>query len=361
MADFAPIIRVAYQEILGRDPEPQGLANYNRLMNQGLGEATLRESLLRSQEYAARNPDRGLTSRIGLNVHVPSDEILQDVGVNLGIDWIRVDFDWMRIEPARGEFHWEEYDPLVERSVELGMEVLALLSYTPPWASSNPANPQKGDPPASTEFWTNVVRQGAARYRGRVRYWQLWNEPNVREFWAGSMLQYRRDILEAGARALKETDPDAQVVAPGLANLGNWRAWFRESMGAKAVIDVINHHNYADSGRNAILELGQDSILRPSLRTLMSEAGVDDRPFWLTETGRRTDEGDQLQYYQEAVATLRQESWVARLFFFHYWDGPGQGNGGFGIVNEDFSPKPAYRFLQSVLRPARAARATGRG
>ncbi|MCI0410920.1 MAG: glycosyl hydrolase, partial [Acidobacteria bacterium] len=227
--------------------------------------------------------------------------------------------------------------------------------------SSNPANPQKGDPPASTEFWTNVVRQGADRYRGRVRYWQLWNEPNVREFWNGSMVQYRRDILEAGARALKETNPEAQVVAPGLANLGNWRAWFRESMGAKAVIDVISHHNYADSGRDAILELGQDLILRPSLRTLMSEAGVDDRPFWLTETGRRTDEGDQLQYYQEAVATLREESWVARLFFFHYWDGPGQGNGGFGIVNEDFSPKPAYRFLQSVLRPARAARATGRG
>jgi hypothetical protein len=56
------------------------------------------------------------------------------------------------------------------------------------------------------------------------------------------------------------------------------------------------------------------------------------------------------------VAALREKTWVTRLFFFHYWDGPGQGNGGFGIVNQDFSPRPPYLFLQSVLRPARATR-----
>ncbi len=43
---------------------------------------------------------------------------------------------------------------------------------------------------------------------------------------------------------------------------------------------------------------------------------------------------------------------MERLFFFHYGDDPGAGNGGFGIVNEDLSPKPPYLFLQSVLAPA---------
>jgi len=43
-----------------------------------------------------------------------------------------------------------------------------------------------------------------------------------------------------------------------------------------------------------------------------------------------------------------------------YWDGPGQGNGGFGIVNEDLSPKPAYLFLRSVLRSARQPAPTER-
>jgi hypothetical protein len=323
-------------------------------MNQGLAEADLREVLVRSPEYAAQNPDREVASRIGLNVHIPSNAILEDVGMNLGVRRIRADFEWPRIEPAEGEFHWEEYDRLVGRSLELGIEVLALLSYTPAWASSVPANPQPSDPPALTEFWTNAVREAALRFRGRVRYWQLWNEPNVREFWSGSMAQFRENILEAGARALKDADPNALLVSPGLANLGNWRSWFREAMLAKDLIDVVNHHNYGETGSDAILDLERDSILRPSLRTLMRELGVDDRPFWLTETGRQSQEGDQLEYYQEVVATLRERAWVERVFFFHYWDGPGGGDGGFGIVNEDFSPKPAYRFLQTVLRPARA-------
>jgi len=73
--------------------------------------------------------------------------------------------------------------------------------------------------------------------------------------------------------------------------------------------------------------------------------------FWLTETGRRTDDGDQPPYYDEILQTLRVETWVARMFFFHYWDGPGQGNGGFGIVNEDLTGKPAYFVLRSVLSP----------
>ena len=43
--------------ILGRLPDPGGLANFNRLMNQGLSEAMMREALLRSPEYAEKNPD----------------------------------------------------------------------------------------------------------------------------------------------------------------------------------------------------------------------------------------------------------------------------------------------------------------
>jgi hypothetical protein len=87
----------------------------------------------------------------------------------------------------------------------------------------------------------------------------------------------------------------------------------------------------------------------------MQEEGVADRPLWLTETGRRTDQGNQREYYEDVVVVLQQEAWVERVFFFHYTDGPGQGDGGFGIVNEDLTPKPAYDVLQSVLRAARVA------
>ena len=57
MPDFTPIVSDAYREFLGRAGDPGGLAHWNRQMNQGLSEAELRESLLRSDEYAQKHPD----------------------------------------------------------------------------------------------------------------------------------------------------------------------------------------------------------------------------------------------------------------------------------------------------------------
>ena len=350
MPDFSPIIEDAYREILGRDADSGGLAYYNGLMNRGMTEAQLRETLLRSPEFAEKNSDSGFADRIGINLHVPSNAILEDVALNLGVSWIRVDFDWLWMEPERGRFEWTETDRVVEKAWTSGLAILATLAYTPAWASSNPGSPQGSDPPASADFYRDFVRATVTRYRERVRFWQFWNEPNLTDFWKGTREQYRTTILEVGARTAKEVDPGARVVAPGLANVGAWRPWFEEAMKAKALVDVINHHNYARAGRLSIVELRTDG-LQPSLRTLMRENEVDDRPFWITETGRRTDEGDQPRYYDEILQTLRVETWVGRLFFFHYWDGPGQGNGGFGIVNEDLTPKPAYSVLRSALSP----------
>ena len=63
MPNFGRIISLAYLRILERPPDPGGLENYNRHMNQGLTEAMMREALLRSPEYASKNPDVAGTSR----------------------------------------------------------------------------------------------------------------------------------------------------------------------------------------------------------------------------------------------------------------------------------------------------------
>ena len=57
MPDFGRIINLAYMRILRRPADPGGQETYDRLMNQGMTEAMMRESLLRSPEYAANNPD----------------------------------------------------------------------------------------------------------------------------------------------------------------------------------------------------------------------------------------------------------------------------------------------------------------
>ncbi|HSF17362.1 MAG TPA: hypothetical protein VLK65_17580 [Vicinamibacteria bacterium] len=55
MPDFSPVIADAYFEILGREPDPDGLRFYDARMNSGLSEASLREILLRSEEYRSKH------------------------------------------------------------------------------------------------------------------------------------------------------------------------------------------------------------------------------------------------------------------------------------------------------------------
>ena len=57
MPSFARIVREAYAEILAREPDEGGLLSYDRLLNQGLSEASLREELLRSREFSLRFAD----------------------------------------------------------------------------------------------------------------------------------------------------------------------------------------------------------------------------------------------------------------------------------------------------------------
>jgi hypothetical protein len=57
MPNFSRVISLAYLRLLERPPDPGGLASFNEGMNQGMTEALMREALIRSPEYAEKNPD----------------------------------------------------------------------------------------------------------------------------------------------------------------------------------------------------------------------------------------------------------------------------------------------------------------
>ncbi len=62
MPNFSHVISQAYVRILGRRPDPGGLESFNDSMNQGMTEAAMREALIRSPEYAEKNPDVALAA-----------------------------------------------------------------------------------------------------------------------------------------------------------------------------------------------------------------------------------------------------------------------------------------------------------
>ena len=139
-------------------------------------------------------------SPYGVNIHAPSGahlrQLLDEVQA-AGIGWVRIDFIWALVQPQRGTFDWSLYDEIVAEARARGIEVLAILAYTPGWATDGDAF---NGVPRDVEDWRTFSRRAAERYRGRIAAWEHWNEPNLPQFWPAAAPIPRPDPRAGGAR-----------------------------------------------------------------------------------------------------------------------------------------------------------------
>jgi polysaccharide biosynthesis protein PslG len=299
-------------------------------------------------------------SPYGVNAHIPSPELLDAVAAS-GARWVRVDFSWALVEPERGSFAWETYDTLADEALARGLHLYATISDTPAWATDGPAG--TGVPRASSDFY-DLCYRAAARYRGRIEYWGMWNEPNDSRFWAGSRDEYIDAILTPGAQAIHAANPAARVCGPELAHLQSlhWDSWLRTVLSrASGELDVVTHHLYPDgaSARSVMNQLDRGSRYPwdpPSVRKVLQDAGWFGRPFWLTETGcgsGAAGEAAQAAFVADLLeGTLgpgRSFAWVDKVFFYEISDDPRYPQG-FGLLGPPpaFPEKVAFRELQRV-------------
>lgn len=124
-----------------------------------------------------------------------------------GIKWGRQDFTWRRIEREKGVYDWEGYDRLVELCHKYGVTIFGDLAYAPKF--HDPRTPE------GVAAYANLAREAAKRYRGKVDYWQIWNEPNG-GYWQGNPEQYAA-LLAASGKAIHEANPQAKVLGLNMA------------------------------------------------------------------------------------------------------------------------------------------------
>jgi len=296
-----------------------------------------------------------LASPFGINAHIPWAEVL-DEAVGVGIDWVRIDFRWVLVELEQDDFDWSIYDRLLDETEARGLRVFATIGETPAWATSGEPGVGPPDDPAD---WHDVCFRAAARYRGRVSAWGLWNEPNLEHFWSGTRQQYIEEILLVGAEAIRAADSGALVCGPGLAHLSSfhWEDWLRDVIRQGAgVLDVVTHHVYPDgashsSVTNDLDRGGSYPWDPPSVREVLQDEGWFGRPFWLTETGVNADdhgERSQASFYTTLLLDWfrpdRDMWWVDRMFFYQLADDPRFPEHAWGI----FGPPPELTPRQAV-------------
>lgn len=308
-------------------------------------------SALQAQDAKASKVELGLFPGIGVNGHLPKTEDL-DMIKDAKIGWVRVDLTWNWVEPKPKQYKWERIDRLVREAEERGINILAILGYTPAWAS------EEGDihdPPRDVREWKEFVRTIVSRYKGRINYWSLWNEPNSRTFFRGSLDQFISEVLIPGSRALKEANPDAKVVGPDLAHLkgAKWDVWLEEILvKASDDIDIISHHCYKSKPRK-VRKMLQGVVPPwdpPAVRRIIEKTGCVHKPFWLTEVGWRSNkvgEDTQKDYLLKFLETSEKMGWIDKVFIYELKDSPLEP--GYGLLRENLEPKPAFLALKAFI------------
>jgi hypothetical protein len=142
----------------------------------------------------------------------------------MGFRYVKQIFAWRDMEPERGLWSFVEADRVVQQAADYGVGLIVRLGETPDWASGVVSTSDEVDYlPQNLDDWANFCGTLAARYAGRIRAYQIWNEPNLSREWGTAVpnaAQYV-ELLAACSTAIRAADPQAIVISAGLSPTGN--------------------------------------------------------------------------------------------------------------------------------------------
>lgn len=102
--------------------------------------------------------------------------------VPLGIKTIRLQGGWAKTEKVKGVYNFEWLDTIINDARSRGLNILLETDYGNPIYPGGGGWDLAGGFPTSEEAlgaWDRWVEAMANRYKGKVRDWAMWNEPDI--------------------------------------------------------------------------------------------------------------------------------------------------------------------------------------
>ncbi|MER7890012.1 xylan 1,4-beta-xylosidase [Micromonospora sp. NPDC094482] len=171
-------------------------------------------------------------------------------------------------------------DQVIDAYLELGLRPFVELGFMPSGLASGDQTVfwWRGNvtPPRSWSEWGDLVRATVAHLVDRygldeVRGWpiEVWNEPNLVNFWAGADRDAYHRLYEVSAYAVKEVDAGLQVGGPAISpGADEWLAPFAEFVTDRQVpVDFVSRHAYT-SGPAQHVPFGTHQTLAPAAELL---------------------------------------------------------------------------------------------
>jgi len=237
--------------------------------------------------------------------------------------YFRTDFAWSDVQwNGSNDWYWNNIDRLVTSSNAEGMEMIAIVTYFPPWAGTN----------TDTTFWYNFVYQAGLRYIPQgVTIWEMWNEPNLINFWPQpNVSDYVNKILKPGSNAIRQAAADlgttVTVLSAGLAPAATDGTNISQidfftgiyAHGGKDYFDAASNHPYCWPLAPGLVNPYNWFLKTQDFRTVMLNNGDGSKKIWGTEMGWPTHQGQngiteaqQAQYLTDAYQIWNSWSWTA--------------------------------------------------
>jgi hypothetical protein len=248
------------------------------------------------------------------------------------------------------------------------VEIILPLGLSPQWASARPTEPSayglgNAAEPANINDWITYVSAVANRYKGRIHYYELWNEVNLSGFYSGSVDEMVT-LAQTAYQTLKSIDPSITFLSPSCVANDSRVAWFQEYLqkGGGQYADVLNYHFYVSPNAPEAMVPFIGNI-----EQIIAANGLSGKPLWNSESGWYIQNqsgtvapmgsfsvvlsSDQASAYVARSYVLNWASGIDR-FCWYAWD-----NYNMGLVEQDGvtlkSPAIAYGQVYSWLTGAR--------
>lgn len=381
-------IRAYLGSVTGEEDFKEQIKGVGRLLVLRLTQPPLQLAPMVPIAHAGVNPF-GVNTFLEQEVEPQKLELALQMIRDAGFHWVRQEFPWEDIEhSARGDFWdhkwnksaWEKYDLIVDLASQYGLELIVRLGNPPTWARADGDARGTFAPPDDPEDFGNFVYAVVQRYRGKVTYFQIWNEPNIYPEWGEQPVDAAGyvKLLQVAYRRAKEANPECVIISAGLAQT--------LEMGPKNLSDLIYLQQMYDAGVKGYFDImgvmayglwtgpgdhraspELTNFARPQLiREIMVRNGDADKALWATEIGwnalpqdfpgfptyGRVTLDQQARYAVEAYQRAQEEwPWMGVMnywFFKRATDAEtDQAFYYFRLVEPDFTPLPAYAALSS--------------
>jgi len=260
---------------------------------------------------------------------------------------INVIFPNMQADPLKeSSYNFKSTDLQVEAIRSVGAQVFYRLGYSWGGPSDVPS-----DYARFAEICKHIVmhyNQGWANgFKYGIRYWEIWNEPDIKIFWKGTPEQYFR-LYDAVARALKTIDASLKVGGPALAGRQDFLERFLQFCKTnKPPLDFVSWHIYT-GGRGPYLVAEAANWVQD----LLKRYGFESVESFLTEWNIYADSPNHDEFWNARGAAWTasaliylQDASVSGAFRYR-GNGGGKGGRGFGLFYENGEfKKTAYAFL----------------